>query len=107
ALLTGDAFADVLAASLIRAKASAKRPLSVDMWKLAHHGSWANFTPRLFELVRTSRYLVSTNGSGRHRHPHARTLNYIIDNYKGRGRFDLVFNYRTATTEAWAQTHPA
>ena len=106
ALLTGDAFADVLAASLIRAKASAKRPLSVDMWKLAHHGSWANFTPELFALVRTSRYLVSTDGSV-HRHPHARTLNYIIDNYAGRGRPELVFNYRTATTEAWAQSDSA
>jgi hypothetical protein len=106
ALLTGDAFAGVLAASLIRANASAKRPLSVDMWKLAHHGSWANFTPELFALVRTSRFLVSTNGSGYH-HPHARTLNYIIDHYAGRGRPNLVFNYRTATTEAWAQFHPA
>jgi hypothetical protein len=102
ALLTGDAFAGVLAASLIRANASAERPLSIDVWKLAHHGSWANFTPELFALVRTSRYLVSTDGSRFH-HPHARTVNYIIDHYAGRGRPNLVFNYRSATTEAWAQ----
>lgn len=102
ALLTGDAFAGVLAGSLIRAKATPKQRLAVDMWKLAHHGSWANFTPELFALIKTSRYLVSTDGSG-HRHPHARTLNYIIDNYAGRGRPELVFNYRSTTTEAWAQ----
>jgi hypothetical protein len=30
-------------------------------------------------------------------------VNYIIDHYAGRGRPNLVFNYRSATTEAWAQ----
>jgi len=106
ALLTGDAFADVLAASLSRADASTDKPLPVDLWKLAHHGSWANFTPELFTLVKTRRYLVSTDGSG-HEHPHARTLDYIIDNYPWRGRPELIFNYRSPTTEPWAAEQPS
>jgi hypothetical protein len=101
ALLTGDAFADVLAASVTRTGATQAKPLTVDLWKLAHHGSWANFTPELFALVRTSRYLVSTDGST-FGHPHATTLDHIIDHYPWRGRPELVFNYRTATTEPWA-----
>jgi hypothetical protein len=104
-LLTGNAFADVLTASLIRAKPSAAKPIPIDLWKLAHHGSWANFTHELFALVRTKRYLVFTDGTG-HGHPHASMLNYIIDHYPGRGRPELIFNYRSATTEPWTRTPP-
>lgn len=103
ALLTGDAFAGVLEASLARAHFSADEPLVADVWKLSHHGSWDNFTRNLFALVRSSRYLVSTDGS-RHYHPHAKTLDYIIENYQGNGRPELVFNYRTPYTEPWTQS---
>jgi beta-lactamase superfamily II metal-dependent hydrolase len=106
ALLTGDAFAGVIAASLIRANASTERQLAVDVWKLSHHGSWANFTEDLFALLCSPRYLISTDGSG-HQHPHQRTLNYIIDHYRMRGRPELIFNYRCATTERWAESHPS
>jgi hypothetical protein len=105
ALLTGDGFADVIAASLRRAEVSVDKPLAIDMWKLSHHGSWANFSEELFSLVRSPRYLISTNGSG-HKHPHQRTLDYIVDHYPMRGRPELIFNYRCATTQKWADTDP-
>jgi beta-lactamase superfamily II metal-dependent hydrolase len=106
ALLTGDAHAAVLAGSLTRLGATTEKQLAVDLWKLAHHGSWANLTEELFALVRTPRYLISTNGVT-HEHPHARTLDYIIDNHRGRRRPELVFNYRCSTTERWAAGHPS
>lgn len=105
ALLTGDAFASVLQASLTRLGATPQQPYKVDLWKLAHHGSWANFTPDLLALVSAPKYLVSTNGAV-HLHPHARTLNFLIEHQSGRRKPELVFNYRCATTEAWAANHP-
>jgi hypothetical protein len=102
ALLTGDSFASVLADSIKRLHKPPKKPLSVDVWKLCHHGSWANFSPDLFDLIRTPRYLVSTDGSGGYGHPHGKTLDHIVENYRGRGLPELVFNYRTKATEPWA-----
>jgi hypothetical protein len=105
ALFTGDGFASVFEASLARLGASPCGPLKVDLWKLAHHGSWQNFTPALLALVSSTRYLISTNGSGSSKHPHEKTLDYIIENHPGRGRPELIFNYRTPTTERWASAH--
>ena len=66
ALLTGDAYANVLADSIARLqkqRGTAGQKLAVDAFKLSHHGS-ANATSRgLLEMVECRRYLVSTNGS--------------------------------------------
>lgn len=101
ALLTGDAWPAVLIDSLGRLGASDDDPLRVDTWKLAHHGSWANVSAELARLIKTPRVLVSTNGDG-FRHPHAEAIDLVVANRRHRGRLELVFNYRTTTTEPWA-----
>lgn len=101
ALLTGDAWPGVLVDALQRLGASKDRPVKVDVWKLAHHGSWANVSPELVELIKTPRVLVSTNGDG-FGHPHAKAIDLVVDGRRIRGRVELVFNHRCATTEPWA-----
>ena len=105
-LLAADAFPDVLAHGLGLIGATKEKPISVDAWKLAHHGSWQNINDNLFERVRSPRYLISTNGRTFH-HPHVPTIEYLIEHHPGRRKPELIFNYRTATTEAWASPdHP-
>jgi hypothetical protein len=101
ALLTGDAWPAVMVDSLQRLGASQADPLQVDAWKLAHHGSWANVSAELVQLIKTPRVLVSTNGDG-FQHPHPAAIDLVVANRRHRGRLNLVFNYRTTTTEPWA-----
>lgn len=101
ALLTGDAWPNVLVGSLARLGVTNGQPLKVDTWKLAHHGSWANVTVELIKLIKTPQVLVSTNGGG-FGHPHAKAIDLVVTNKCNRGRVELVFNYRSKTTEPWA-----
>lgn len=101
ALLTGDAWPSVLVDSLGRLGATESNPLQVDAWKLAHHGSWANVTAQLARLIKTPRVMVSTNGRS-FGHPHPEAIDLIVTNKRVRGRVELIFNYRTTTTEPWA-----
>jgi hypothetical protein len=70
-LFTGDAFAGVLAQGLRRLAAErGTRRLSVDAFKVSHHGSRNNLSPELLEVLDCPRFLFSTNGRRyRHRTP--------------------------------------
>lgn len=101
-LLAGDAWADVLEASidqLLAARGGTR--LSIDAFKLPHHGSVANISPTLLGKLRCPRYLVSTSGAI-FRHPHARAINLLIDKSNTRGKTQLHFNYLTETTQPWS-----
>lgn len=100
ALLAADAWASVLVGSLTRLGATAQKPIQVDTWKLAHHGSWANVSPELVELVAARQVLVSTNGAT-FRHPHQNAIDLVLKNKRYRGALEIVFNYRVDTTEPW------
>ena len=56
---------------------SKDRPLEVEAMKVSHHGSKANTSKELLEIVKTENYIISTNGSG-HNHPNKRTLARIL-----------------------------
>jgi len=97
-LFAADAHAEVLVKNLERLLAA--RGLSVlelDAFKLPHHGSSANLSPRLLELVRPKRVLVSTNGR-QFDHPDAEAIARIA---LVRWGAELVFNYRTEQNECW------
>ena len=101
ALLAGDAWADVLAESVEAMLGDDGKRLTIDLFKIPHHGSVANLNERLLSLLRCKHYLISTSGA-RFRHPHARAVELLLeqDNYPGHPR--LHFNYLTQTTQAWA-----
>ncbi len=99
-LLTGDAWAPVLEASLDRLLAPGAR-LAVDGFKLAHHGSVANISEALLARLQCANYLISTNGAI-FRHPHARCVELLLKAHGGPGKPRLHFNYLVPSTEAWS-----
>lgn len=102
ALLSGDAFAPVLAASIQQLLADrGKSRLKIDAFKLPHHGSAANLSLELLELLSAKHYLISTNGAS-FGHPHDLTIDTLIEHHNGRGKPQLHFNYHSASTGPWA-----
>ncbi len=80
-LLTGDAFAGDLAASirqLLTARGEAK--LRVDLFKLSHHGSRQNMTDELLDLIEPGAVLVCTDGS-KFKHPDEDAMRKVREHY--------------------------
>jgi beta-lactamase superfamily II metal-dependent hydrolase len=96
-LLAGDAFPSVLKESLERLGASPDSPMSIDAFKLSHHGSAGNTSPELLKLISCQRALISTNGD-QHSHPHAVTLARLVE---AQPQVELIFNYITDQTRPW------
>ena len=106
-LLSGDAYAPVMAASLNRwltqqnlATGSAHKTVKLELFKLPHHGSVSNISAELLELIKCRRFLFSSSGKifG---HPHDRTVELILEKRHGRSKPQLFFNYRSGRTERW------
>lgn len=113
-LLAADAHPDVLIPALRalareRARLPASTPdgqvppLRVDVFKLPHHGSRANVTLPLLDLVKADHYVISTSGA-RFKHPDDEAMARVITR-GGRGTGGaqpmLWFNYASATTKPW------
>lgn len=101
-LLAGDAHAPDIDAALKRLSTERKQSSSsfpLDAFKLPHHGSSHNLTEAVMKRVDCSRYLISTDGSGRPRHPdHQALLRILRYSHK---RPHLMFNYLGNTTRPW------
>jgi len=99
-LLTGDAFGNVLGAGLYGlAKHRGVDAITVDVFKLPHHGSKGNVISDLIALAPAASYLVSTNGDTFH-HPDDAALARAV--LSGPRESRLCFNYLTPRTERWA-----
>ena len=106
-LLSGDAYAPVMATSLKRwmaqeslAKGSQVNTIGLELFKLPHHGSVSNISEELLALIKCRRYLFST--SGKHfGHPHDRTVELILKKHQARGKAQLFFNYHSGRTKRW------
>lgn len=100
ALLTGDAHAEVMAASIQRllAQRGGAARLKLDAMKLSHHGSTNALTKGLLDLIDCRQYLVSTDGS-KFYHPDREALARVIC-YGGKDP-KLVFNYRSEMNALW------
>lgn len=98
-LLGADAYAPVLLRSLERLAPEGR--VTVDVFKLAHHGSRANVNMELLKKLECSRFLVSTNGK-KFKHPDKEALARVIRH--GTGKPALLFNYRTGFNHIWDDT---
>jgi hypothetical protein len=72
--------------------------VTVDAFKLPHHGSRNNLSPTLLTRVTSPRFLFSTNGSY-FKHPHRETVARILK--ASAGGCQLRFNYKSAYTSIW------
>lgn len=97
-LLSADAHPDVLEAELERLGASPAKPLSIDLFKIPHHGSQNNLSKTLLELLDCKHYLVSTNGN-RFRHPDDVAMAKLVK--FGTAGSTLHFNYKTHFNRHW------
>lgn len=97
-LLSGDAHADMLVASLKGLGASSDHPIELDAFKVPHHGSKYNISRDLLDLIKCDHYLISTNGNY-FKHPEdvamARLIKY------GTASSTLNFNYKTDYNRVW------
>lgn len=96
-LLAGDAHADNLEDSIRRyLQEECQQTLRLDAFKLPHHGSKANLSPVLLDLIQCDRYLISTNGR-RFDHPDNEAIARILKKSREEGReVELMFNYSSA-----------
>jgi len=98
-LLTGDAWSPILAKSIQRIldKTGDER-LKVGALKMPHHGSRANISTDLLDMLNCKKFLYSTNGKIFH-HPDPEGVVRVI--LHGGKSPSLFFNYRTEFTEVW------
>jgi len=98
-LISGDAFAPVLVEGIGRLlHARGQSRLSVDAFKVPHHGSRFNVSNDLLKSVVSPEYLFSTSGAifG---HPDDEAIGRVLAT-AARSRRTLHFNYPAATLEA-------
>jgi len=93
-LLAGDAYPSVMAEGLRKMGYSPAHPLTLDAFKVAHHGSRANTSDELLQLLRCDNYMISTN-SMRFDHPDKECLARIIWANRDRANTAFYFNYDT------------
>lgn len=96
ALFGADAHPAVLLASLKRLQ---KEPLTIDAFKVCHHGSQNNTSPALLAALRCPRFLISTNGDT-FGHPDPAGIARLVATS---GPKTLYFNYDTDYTRPWAK----
>ena len=98
-LLTGDAFPDVVTASLAHlGRDRGVDSIAVDAVKLPHHGSRRNVSVDLLRSLTCRTYLLSTDGSV-FGHPDPEAVARVI-RYGGPAP-RLIFNYRSAQNRIW------
>jgi beta-lactamase superfamily II metal-dependent hydrolase len=98
-LLAGDAHPGILERSIQGLLDEwGESRLRLDAFKIPHHGSKANLSPDLLELLDCERYLVSTNGSY-FDHPDPEAMARIF--LHGGDQPVLCFNYRSKQNAIW------
>lgn len=97
ALLVGDAHSEVIEKAIVRLVGENGR-LSVDVFKIPHHGSRKNIRKELLDRLDCRCYVVSTNGAY-YKHPHDQAIARLIRH--GGETPIIAFNYRTKHNEHW------
>jgi beta-lactamase superfamily II metal-dependent hydrolase len=92
-LLGADAYAGVLESSIRRLLAErGEQRLRLDAFKLAHHGSLANISAGLLDLIECERFLVSTDGKV-FGHPDVEALDLVVEHASKTAQ--LLVNYES------------
>ncbi|TWJ04946.1 beta-lactamase superfamily II metal-dependent hydrolase [Mucilaginibacter frigoritolerans] len=76
-LFLGDAFPSVLIKGLQYFGYSAKNPIKPEFVKISHHGSLANNSRLMLQMISARHFVISTDAT-RHNHPHKQFLARLI-----------------------------
>lgn len=100
-LFLGDAHSATIESSLKKLmELEGLSKLRFDAVKISHHGSKHNTSLELLSMIKTPKYIISTNGRGKgFKHPDIETLYRIIStDYQNRQaenrKIELIFNYK-------------
>lgn len=88
-LLLSDAYPSLVVSELHKRGYSKENPLKVDLVKVSHHGSKANTTYELLDIIDCDKFVISSDGSV-HNLPDKQCLARIINSKKNAR---LYFNY--------------
>jgi beta-lactamase superfamily II metal-dependent hydrolase len=98
-LFAGDATSDFLLKAIDpMLKKSGKPRLSLDAWKLAHHGSKKSNLVSLMQKIDTKNMLISSDGS-RYHHPDPECIAKLIG--ANNGGLNFYFNYDSKDNKGW------
>jgi beta-lactamase superfamily II metal-dependent hydrolase len=98
-LMGADAYPGVIEESLRALGASKACPYRIDCLKVSHHGSKANTSPALLDLIDCTCFAFSTDGS-HHGHPNPEMIARLLKK-ETVGRKRLIFNFRQDNTTIW------
>lgn len=92
-LFLGDSHPDIIIKSLRNLYSEDQFPIFFDAIQLSHHGSYNNNSPELLSIIRSDKYVISTN-SNKYSHPDIETIACLLLTPYDRER-TLFFNYQT------------
>ncbi|BAF71688.1 hypothetical protein [Sulfurovum sp. NBC37-1] len=81
-LFLGDSHPSVIIDGLKELRYSNRNKLEIDFMKVSHHGSKANTSNELLEIIKCDKFIISTDGS-KHGLPNKETLARIINKHSG------------------------
>lgn len=97
-IFSGDAYPNVLAASLRRLLKKPSEKLALDFFKIPHHGSRSNLSTELIDMMRCKQYIFSSNGDI-FKHPDQESVARVITHDKTSPL--IWFNYTTEFNKMW------
>lgn len=93
-LLLGDSRAEIIEQELISLGYNSENSLACDYVKISHHGSKNNTSKSLLELLKTSNYIISTNGGSKtNKHPSREVIGRIVFNEQRNDKLSIFMNY--------------
>lgn len=88
-MFLGDAHPSVIVDSLKQLRYSKDRKLKIDLMKVSHHGSKANTSDELLDMIECDKFIISTDGS-KHGLPNKETIARIVNKHE---KCKIYFNY--------------
>lgn len=95
-----DAHPTVVVNSLKEFGYSKEKPLKAELVKISHHGSKANNSIEMLELIETNKYVISTNGN-KHAHPNKKFLARLAS---VNDNCEVFFNYPEQIEKIFSDT---
>ncbi|WP_367387218.1 MBL fold metallo-hydrolase [Bacillus vallismortis] len=99
-LFLADSQPSIVKSELERLFGNVTFPIYFDAIKVSHHGSKANTSKNLLDLICSDKYLISTNGN-KYGHPHLETLARLV--VRDSNKKNIYFNYETESSLRFSQ----
>lgn len=95
-LFLGDSNPNIVYKSLVKLGYSVKNPINFDCVKLSHHGSKFSITKEFLSIIKSDKFIISTNGGhGKSYHPDRATIAKIVCSpFRSKSIITFYLNYK-------------